>query len=273
MLILALSLVGAALLLALLCPRLLTLGNWQLLHPRVALTAWFGSFAAGVALAIAGLSLSVAAAVSSTVAEPRADGVLITAAGWIALGVLGAAIAVIVTFAESLQPLRPDPRSPFEAIAYAREERIGFTLVRFRSEVPEAYAVPGRRPEIFVSSAMERLLTKPQLQAVLAHEFAHLRHLHGLALRIAQLNALCLPGTRAGVSLERVTRLQIELAADDAAARQVGAAHLANALVVLAEETQDVAMRLRAQRLARKRWPAASRRRLPQGLRLASRLN
>ncbi|MFA7498031.1 MAG: M56 family peptidase, partial [Leucobacter sp.] len=105
-----------------------------------------------------------------------------------------------------------------------------------------------------------------------AHEFAHLRHQHGLAIRIAQLNALLLPGTRASRALERTTRLQIELAADDAAARQVGAAHLANALTVLAAATHDVGMTLRAQRLTRKRWPAAQHRRLPQGLRAAPQL-
>ena len=74
------------------------------------------------------------------------------------------------------------------------------------------------------------------------------------------------------LALERATRLQIELAADDAAARQVGAAHLANALIVLAAATHDVGMTLRAERLTRKRWPTPQRRRIPQGLHAAAQL-
>lgn len=273
MLILAVALVSLALALAAICPRVLTNGRWQLLHPRVALTIWFGSFAVGVVLVLAGLSLSVVGAVSATHTTSHTQGLLVTTAGWIGLGIFGAVIALIVTFTESLQSLRPDPRRSSAAVAYALEERIGFTLVWFYSDIPEAFAIPGRKPEIFVSSAMEQLLTKSQLQAVLAHEYAHLRHRHGVAMRIAQINALCMPGTLAGASLEQATRLQIELAADDAAARQVGAAHLANALMALAEHTQDAAMRLRAERLAQKRWPTGSRRRAPRGLLVASHMN
>ena len=44
MLLLALVLLGTALALAVLCPRVLTAGRWHLFHPRAALTVWFGSF-------------------------------------------------------------------------------------------------------------------------------------------------------------------------------------------------------------------------------------
>ncbi|KAB1641434.1 M56 family metallopeptidase [Gulosibacter chungangensis] len=270
MLPLALTLLGTAVALALLCPHLLTKGRWQLFHPRAALTIWFGSFGLGATAALFGFALGVVAIESVRHANPHTPGVAVTEAIWVAAGISGLAAAFVFLCAGSLQSLHPDLHS--QAIAYARDEHIGFTLVRFHSDMPEAYAVPGRRPEIFVSSAMGQLLTAPQLQAVLAHEFAHLRHRHGLAMRIAQLNALFLPGTRIGRALERATRLQIELAADDAAARQVGAVHLANALTVLATATQDVGMTLRAQRLTQKRWPAAQRRRLPQGLRAAPQL-
>lgn len=270
MLLLALVLLGTAIALAALCPRLLTVGRWHLFHPRAALTAWFGSFGVGIATALAGIALGVVVVESLRHATPHTTSVTVSAAIWVAAGIAGVTLILTFTFSGSLRSLRPASRS--QAIAYARDEHIGFTLVRFRSEIPEAYAVPGRRPEIFVSSAMERILSPPQLQAVLAHEFAHLRHRHGIAIRIAQLNALLLPGTQAGRALERATRLQIELAADDAAARQVGAVHLANALTVLAAATQDVSMALRAERLTRKRWPVAQRRRIPQGLRAAPQL-
>jgi len=246
---------------------MLTAGQWHLFHPRAALTAWFGSFGLGVVTALSGVALGIVAVESLGHVIPHTLNVTVSTAFWVAAGILGVALAFVCTLAGSLQSLRPDSHT--QAIAYARDEHLGFTLVRFRSETPEAYAVPGRRPEIFISSALEQLPTGPQLQAVLAHEFAHLRQQHGLALRIAQLNVLILPGSRASRALERATRLQIELAADDAAARQVGAAHLANALTALADATHDTAMRLRAERLTRKRWPAPQRRRLPHGLQTA----
>lgn len=269
MLLLAFALIGTALSLAVLCPRVLTIGQWQLFHPRAALTVWFGSFGLGVAVALIGLALGVVAAESLSHAIPHAPGVTISATAWVAAGIFGVIVVFVFTSSGSIQSLRPESHSTSQVVAYARDEHVGFTLVRYHSQAPEAYAIPGRRPEIFVSSAMEQLLSRPQLQAVLAHEFAHLRHRHGLAMHIAQMHARFLPRARAVRSLERVTRLQIELAADDAAARQVGAAHLANALIVLSEATKNVAMGLRAERLSRKRWPALARRRLPQGLRVA----
>lgn len=259
---LALVLIGTAVGLAILCPRMLAGGRWQLLYPRIALTIWFGLFGLGATMALYGLALGSVAAESLGHANPHALGVTISAAIWVAIGVFVVVLMLFPTLTGSLQALHPEVNA--QAVPY---EYIGFTLMRFHSSTPEAYALPGRRPKIFVSSALEQLLSESQLQAVLAHEFAHLRHHHGLAIRIAQINALCLPGTRASSGFERVTRLQTELAADDAAARQIGAANLASALIVLSEVTQNIGMRLRAERLAQKRWPAASRRRAPNALR------
>lgn len=268
---LALALLGAAIALAVFCPHVLTAGRWHLFHPRAALTAWFGSFGVGLATALLGIALVIVGVESIRHAIPHTPGVVASEVVWVVAGISGLALGFVVFLFGSLQSLHPESHS--QVIAFARQEHVGFTLVWFQSEAPTAYAVPARRPEIFVSSAMKHLLTAPQLQAVLAHEFAHLRHRHGIAMRIAELSSLMLPGARAGRAFERATRLQIELAADDAAARQVGPAHLANALTVLADATQDVGMTLRAERLTRKRWPAPQRRRLPQGLRLASRVN
>ncbi|MGO2684385.1 MAG: hypothetical protein ACTIAA_09190, partial [Microbacterium sp.] len=65
----------------------------------------------------------------------------------------------------------------------------------------------------------------------------------------------------------RATLLLVELMADDAAARQAGAAHLANALSQMAEAGDDVGMALRAERLTLRRWPRRERRRLPEPIR------
>lgn len=205
---------------------------------------------------------------TSEVSSPG-QAVLLTGGGWLGLGVLGAMIAFVSTSATASTGVEPTGDAGV-ALSRSREERKGFTLVRFRSDRLIACAVPGQRPEILVSSGIEDALSEPQLQAVLAHEYAHLRQRHGWALRIAQINALSLPRTRPGRALHRATVLLIELAADDTAARQAGAAHLANALTILANTTGDESMHLRAVRLTSRRWPSARHRRLPQAIRIAA---
>lgn len=267
MLLFAGACAGAAMLTAVLGPVVLTVGRWQMLHPRAALTAWFTAFFLGVGLACAAVAGSVAAAVTTSEVNSPDQAVLVIGGGWLGLGVFGAVIAFVSTSAAASTGVEPAGHAR-AAVALSREERDGFTLVRFRSDRLIACAVPGQRSEILVSSGIEDALTGPQLQAVLAHEYAHLRQRHGWALRIAQINALCLPRARPGLALHRATVLLIELAADDTAARQAGAAHLANALTILADTTGDESMHLRAVRLTSRRWPPARRRRLPRAIRI-----
>ena len=92
---------------------------------------------------------------------------------------------------------------------------------------------------------------------MLEHERAHLRYRHHLAMGIASIYAGCLPRTRSARALVRTTRLLVELTADDAAARRVGAVHLANALTQVGEATGDAAMIVRAERLTLRTWPPA----------------
>jgi Zn-dependent protease with chaperone function len=233
----------------------MTVGRWQLLHPKTALLAWFGAFFLGMALSAAALMLSVGGAMSASVSTPVFDGILLTLGGWLGLALFGALAFFVVSSAAPVVALERMSNATLASIATSREEFASFTLVRFESSDEIAYAIPGRRPAIFISSAMERALTPRQLLAVVAHEYAHLRQHHGFAVLVAKINAACLPGLNQGKSLNRATTLLVELAADDAAARQVGAASLANALVTLARSSGDQSMHLRAERLAGKQWP------------------
>lgn len=269
-LVLVVSCAGGAVLTALLAPLALTMGRWQMLHPRLALTAWFASFFLGVLLAITALLAGLVGAVTASAVHPHTGAVLLTAAAWLGLGGFGAMIAFVMASASTVVAHDGATEQALTSIAYYREQRDGFTLVRFESNQHVACAVPGRHPEILVSTAMEEALSLPQLQAVLAHEYAHLRARHGWAIRIARVNAACLPNTRPGQTFQQATRLLIELAADDTAARQAGAANLANALSTLADITGAKGMRLRAERLAARRWPPADRRRLPEAVRIAA---
>lgn len=132
-------------------------------------------------------------------------------------------------------------------------------LLTCRDDEPFACAIAGRESAVVISTGLRALLTPAQLEAVVAHERAHLRGRHYVALRLAELNRSCLPSLRAGTQLLRATTLLVELIADDGAARRAGAVHLANALVQVARRTHDPAMELRAERLAERSWTPAQR--------------
>jgi Zn-dependent protease with chaperone function len=92
-----------------------------------------------------------------------------------------------------------------------------------------AYCVPGRSDCVVVSTGAISALTSPELTAVLAHEHAHARGYHHLA--IAPFHALrhAVPG-RLVARLADDVELLVEMCADDHAARRHGTADLVSAL-------------------------------------------
>jgi Zn-dependent protease with chaperone function len=84
---------------------------------------------------------------------------------------------------------------------------------------PLAVAVPGRPGHVLVTSGMLRLLGAPERRAVLAHERAHLRHRHHLAVSAVAAAAAVNPLLRP--VRETVTYL-VERWADEEAATTVG---------------------------------------------------
>nr|WP_231747366.1 M56 family metallopeptidase [Auraticoccus cholistanensis] len=130
------------------------------------------------------------------------------------------------------------------------------------SERALACALPGRLPggsgarhRVVVSSGLARALTPAELRAVMQHELAHLRLHHPVLVRLARLNAACLPLLPGARELHRVTGLLVELIADDAAARRCGSAPLARALTTIGTREGDESMLLRAERLRRSPVP------------------
>jgi Zn-dependent protease with chaperone function len=101
------------------------------------------------------------------------------------------------------------------------------------SDRPAAYCLPGRRRIVFTTGALTRL-DDSQLEAVLAHERAHLAERHHLVLAAAATLERAFPGIRffAAASLQ-VTYL-VEVAADDAATRRAPRLTLAAALLAVA---------------------------------------
>lgn len=129
-----------------------------------------------------------------------------------------------------------------------------------------AYCVAGNPPAIVVTSGAVAALDTHELQAVLAHERAHLDGHHAIVVTVLRSLALVFPRMRL---MRRgamdVARL-LEMCADDAAARRYGQHTLLRGLMALAGATPaealgaaDTALLCRAERLA---LPLTSRRRL-----------
>jgi hypothetical protein len=147
-----------------------------------------------------------------------------------------------------------------------RHEGLGGAEVRvLDGALPLAYCVPGREPRVVLSDGVLQTLDREQVDAVLAHERAHLRHRHELVMESFTAFYRAVPGPlRSKAPLDAV-HLLLEMVADDAARRRTGSAPLRAALarlidaVPLAEEvTADPEGESRRRRLARLDGPDRS---------------
>lgn len=101
-------------------------------------------------------------------------------------------------------------------------------------DAPAAYCVPSGRHRVAVSAGALAWLTPGQLQAVLAHERAHLRGHHHLILAAAAALARAFPAIPLLAAAAAEFAVLAEMTADAAAARRHDPADLAAALVTLA---------------------------------------
>jgi Zn-dependent protease with chaperone function len=104
-------------------------------------------------------------------------------------------------------------------------------MVVLRADHPAAYCVPGRPATIVVTTGALELLGPDELDAVLAHERAHLAGRHHLLTGLTKGLARVVPlFCRGAAEVARLT----ELRADDVATRGRGRATLARALLAMA---------------------------------------
>src|ERR1700683_2106533 len=99
---------------------------------------------------------------------------------------------------------------------------------------PAAYCVAGRQPTVILTTAAVQALDPGQLDAVLAHERAHLAGRHHRLLALARIGREVLPFVPLMRDAEEQVARLVELHADDAATRARDPRLLATALVVLA---------------------------------------
>lgn len=236
-------------------PQVLTRGRWQMQHPRLALFAWHAALGSGLIAIVASVILSVTIAVNAHGASSDGEAIVGTVLGWGSLAIVGAAIAVIAASSETILDASRDNHGSILALARGSVElEPGVKVTRCETRELIACAIPGPDKVILISTRLEQELTAAQLLAVVEHERTHLRQRHHLVMRLAEINAACLPRLVAAQRLRRSTALLVELIADDEAARRRGAANLANALLRLGTASGDRGMLVRAERIASRRW-------------------
>jgi Zn-dependent protease with chaperone function len=96
--------------------------------------------------------------------------------------------------------------------------------------VPVAYCLPGRRSRLVLSAGVLDALGPPAVQAVLAHERAHLRERHDLVVLPFVAWGATAPFVRGMVCAQFAVAALIEMRADDVAASRAEPAELVGAL-------------------------------------------
>ncbi|WP_348787777.1 M56 family metallopeptidase [Leifsonia sp. NPDC080035] len=100
---------------------------------------------------------------------------------------------------------------------------------------PAAYCLPGARSVTVLSEGMIALLSPEQLDAVVAHERAHLRQKHHLLLDAFRSWKRALPWFPIATRAQDAVALLVEMLADDTARRSSGDAVLAEAIRIVDE--------------------------------------
>ncbi|MEJ2579708.1 MAG: M48 family metalloprotease, partial [Kineosporiaceae bacterium] len=250
-----LACVATTVIAVLLAPTVLGSARWSTRHPATALTLWCIAFAAGLlAPAVALVLVLVQTVGSGRGGAESGTAVLVAALGsWAGLAGFGGLASLILTRAE---PLSADHRRSDAALtllaatATRHREWIGrVQVLHVRSDLPLAVCLPGGGGRILLTTGLSEALSVGQRRAVIAHELAHLRGRHGWIARLVRLNAAVLPRFSGAPRFERTCGLLIELAADDAAARDCGADDVAGALRAMAALDPDEGLLLRARRV------------------------
>ncbi|MER7752296.1 M56 family metallopeptidase [Kitasatospora sp. NPDC097643] len=150
---------------------------------------------------------------------------------WLPTAAAAALGAVVTAVGLRAERARRRHRAVLDVVA-VRDRRWGALVLEHAH--PTVYCLPGRRSRVVLSRGALRLLDERQVAAAVAHERGHIRGRHHLFRLPADAFAVLLgplPLARLGRS---ELALLLEMAADDAALRQVSRAELASALCALA---------------------------------------
>lgn len=225
--------------------RWLPRAAWPLRAPRAGIAAWLaGALSVAGAWAGAGLILAVPCAqVSTDPAMMRACLALLrdqyASPAGAAAGAAGGVVVVAVLgrvawfYCSELAAARRSRALHDDALAVLARPGPAADVRVIDNDHPAVYCVPGRRRIVLTTGALTRL-DSGQLDAVLAHERAHLSERHHLVLTFAAALENAFPPVRFFGPAARQVRYLVEVAADDAAVRLAPRLTVAAALLAVA---------------------------------------
>jgi len=237
--------VAVLLLLAAAAAPWLARASWPLRAPRAGIAAWLAcSLSAAGSLALAGLVMAVPCVqLSADPAMLRACLSLLRAqyaspVGAVA-GVAGGLVAAAVTgrvawaCGSAAAAARRRRASHDDVLAIIARPGPTADVRIIDGDRPAVYCVPGRRRIVLTTGALSRL-DDGELDAVLAHERAHLSGRHHLVLALAAALPRAFPAIGFFAVAARQVAYLVEMAADDAAARRAPRLTVASALLAVA---------------------------------------
>ncbi|MEO6019308.1 MAG: M56 family metallopeptidase [Knoellia sp.] len=203
--------------------------------PRAALVAWQ---AVSLAAVIAALSAAPAAVPSLTQVQTRRWLVFGVAAA-LTLLVLGRLLLSGHRIGTRLRAARTRHRELVDVLAtpdsVAQSETRADGIRVLDHATPTAYCLPGRRSRVVLTQGALAALPAEGLEAVLAHERAHLRGRHDLLIEYFTVLHHSVPGAVRSPTALREVRLLVEALADRAAVHASGPVTTARALLTLAQ--------------------------------------
>jgi Zn-dependent protease with chaperone function len=227
--------------------RVLGRAGWTARAPLLGIVTYLAAgWSVLAALGLAGLTLAVHATalggglshlIGACVLRLRAMYATPGGAAIAGLGLILAGAVAARTALTAASHLRTTGRQALRHAQTARlvghpEPALGAVLVEHPE--PAAYCVSGRHPMVIVTTGALRALDAAQLDAVLAHERAHLAGRHHRLLAMARIAGQVLPFLPLMRDADAQVARLVELHADDAATRASDPRSLATALVVLA---------------------------------------
>jgi Zn-dependent protease with chaperone function len=227
--------------------RMLGRARWTARAPLLAIVTYLtAAWSVVAALGLAGLTLAVhvpalsgelSHLIGACVLRLRATYGTPGGATVAGLGVTLAGAVAARTALTAMAQLRTAGRQALQHAQTARlvghpEPALGAVLVEHAQ--PAAYCVAGRHPTVILTTGALEALDLAQLDAVLAHERAHLTGRHHRLIAMARIGRQVLPFLPLMRDADAQVARLAEMHADDTAARASDPRSLATALVILA---------------------------------------
>lgn len=226
----AAALVGLALVLAYVAPRLMARHPIFRRSPRPALVAWQAVTLSAI-LACLAAAPAIAPLVLFDGQELWKHFMILALAAAVSGLMLARLLVAGYSIGRRMRSLRAKHREVVDIIALDHDPDSSLRVLEHPA--PTAYCLPGRHPRVVVSQGVLTRMTAPAFTAVLAHERAHLSARHDLLLEFFSVIHETVPAPLRCQAAMHEVRLLVEALADRASVRAVGAEPTRQALLTL----------------------------------------